>query len=129
MDDPARPADPNRDRELTSRIDRLRDQQKHLSANPPRGSDPDALDYVAKVTGIAEFQQRSRTAGETGQRSTTEGTMFRELAPANSVREAREESALLIYHNLPPVRIALRPHFKEKNRGYIQQTSGYSDRR
>ncbi len=36
-------------------------------------SDPQSLDYVRRVTGSAEFSQRSRTAGQKGQRSTTEG--------------------------------------------------------
>jgi type IV secretion system protein VirD4 len=76
-------------------------------------SDPETLDYVAKVTGAAEFQQRSRTAGERGQTSTTEASTYRDLAPANVIREAEPESALLIYSHLPPTYVQLRPFYQE----------------
>lgn len=71
-------------------------------------SDPETLDYVSRVAGAAEFEQRSRSTGERGRRSETEGKTYRDLAPANVVREPDSGSALLIYHNLPPARIALR---------------------
>jgi type IV secretion system protein VirD4 len=90
-------------------------------------ADPATLDYVAKVTGLAEFEQRSRTASETGHGSTTEATTYRELAPAHAIREAEQETALLIYHNRPPTRVRLRPHYKERTL-IGSQTSGYSNR-
>lgn len=72
-------------------------------------SDPDTLDYISKVVGEGEFRQRSETAGETGRASSTEGSTYRQLAPANVVRGARPGSALLVYGHLPPTRLSLRP--------------------
>ncbi len=77
-------------------------------------SDPQSLDYVRRVTGSAEFSQRSRTAGGRGQRSTTEATTYRDLAPANLVREAEPGTALLLYGHLPAARLRLRPWYAER---------------
>jgi type IV secretion system protein VirD4 len=76
--------------------------------------DPETLRYVSQVTGDAEFRQRSETAGERGRRSATEGSTFRDLAPANVIREAQPGTALLIYGNLPPAKLALRPWFEDE---------------
>jgi hypothetical protein len=65
------------------------------------------------VTGEGEFRQRSETAGEKGRASATEGSTYRDLAPANVVREARRGSALLVYGHLPAARLSLRPWFEE----------------
>ena len=78
-------------------------------------SDPETLDYISRVAGVAEFEQRSRNTGERGRRSETEGDTYRELAPANVVRERDPGSALLIYHNLPPAKIGLRLWFEDRD--------------
>lgn len=75
--------------------------------------DPDTLTYIRQVTGDGEFRQRSETAGEKGRTSATEGSTYRDLAPANVVREARRGSALLVYGYLPAARLTLRPWFEE----------------
>lgn len=75
--------------------------------------DPETLRYVSQVTGDAEFRQLSETASEKGWRSSTEGSTFRDLAPPNVIREAQPGSALLVYGNLPPARLALRPWFED----------------
>jgi type IV secretion system protein VirD4 len=77
-------------------------------------SDPETLDYVSRVAGVAEFEQRSRSTGERGRRSQTEGRTYRDLAPANVVRERDRGSALLLYHNLPPAKIGLRLWFEDR---------------
>lgn len=76
-------------------------------------SDPETLSFASHVTGAAEFEQRSRNTGEQGRRSHTEGEIFRDLAPANVVRERDPGSALLIYHTLPPATIDLRLWFED----------------
>jgi type IV secretion system protein VirD4 len=75
--------------------------------------DPDTLHYIRQVTGDGEFRQRSETAGEKGRASATEGSTYRDLAPANVVREAQRGSALLVYGHLPAARLSLRPWFEE----------------
>ena len=78
-------------------------------------SDPETLSYVSRVVGAGEFSQRSQTAGRKGQRSTTEGSTYRDLTPANVIREAHPGTALLLYSHLPAAKIALRPWFEEES--------------
>lgn len=75
--------------------------------------DPDTLRYINEVVGQGEFQERRKTAGREGYSSSTEGSTYRELAPANVVRGARPGEALLVYGHLPPARLALRPWFSD----------------
>lgn len=77
-------------------------------------SDPETLSYISRVAGAAEFEQRSRNSGGRGRRSVTEGETYRDLAPANVVRERDPGSALLMYHHLPLAKIALRPWFEDR---------------
>jgi type IV secretion system protein VirD4 len=77
-------------------------------------SDVETLTFISRVSGVAEFEQRSRNTGERGRRSQTEGETYRDLAPANVVRERDPGSALLIYHNLPLAKISLRLAFEDK---------------
>jgi type IV secretion system protein VirD4 len=76
-------------------------------------ADPDTLQSISQVTGQGEFRQRSETAGAQGNASATEGSTYRDLAPANVVREAAPGSALLLYANLPAAWLALRPWFND----------------
>jgi len=77
-------------------------------------SDAETLSYVSRIVGPGEFEQRSRNTGERGRRSQTEGETYRDLAPANVVRERDPGTALLIYGHLPPAKIRLRPWFEDK---------------
>lgn len=77
-------------------------------------SDTKTLSWVSGVTGATEVEQRSRSSGEHGRHSVTEGETYRDLTPANVVRERDPGSALLIYHNLPPAKIDLRLWFEDK---------------
>jgi type IV secretion system protein VirD4 len=77
-------------------------------------SDAETLSYVSRVLGAGEFEQRSQSSGERGRRSQTEGDTYRDLAPANLVRERNPGSGLLLYGHLPPAKIRLRPWFEER---------------
>jgi type IV secretion system protein VirD4 len=77
-------------------------------------SDAETLSYVSRIVGPGEFEQRSRNTGERGRRSQTEGETYRDLAPANVVRERDPGTALLIYGHLPPAKVRLRPWFEDK---------------
>jgi len=77
-------------------------------------ADPATLDYAARVLGDEEIRQTSSTAGHEGHASTTESTAYRTLAPAHALRQARAGSGVLIYGNLPPARIQLRPWFTDR---------------
>jgi len=78
-------------------------------------SDPDTLDYVARVLGDEEVRQVSSTAGREGQGSTTQSATYRALAPANVVRENRPGTGLLVYGHLPPAQLELRPWFADRD--------------
>jgi type IV secretion system protein VirD4 len=78
-------------------------------------SDPDTLDYVARVLGDEEVRQVSSTAGREGHGSTTQSTTYRALAPANVVRENRPGTGLLVYGHLPPAQLELRPWFADRD--------------
>ena len=77
-------------------------------------SDAETLNYVARVMGAGEFEQRSHSTGERGRNSQTEGDTYRDLAPANLVRERDPGTGLLLYGHLPPAKIRLRPWYEER---------------
>src|SRR6188472_82386 len=83
-------------------------------------SDLETLSWVSRVTGAAEVDQRSQSTGEQGRRSVTHGEAYRDLTPANVVREREPGSALLIYHNLPPAKIDLRLWFEDESLSRLQ---------
>lgn len=91
-------------------------------------SDPETLSWVANVTGATEVDQRSRSTGDQGRRSVTEGETFRDLTPANVVRERDPGSALLVYHNLPPAKLDLRLWFEDKSLRQKQAGGGQPNR-
>jgi type IV secretion system protein VirD4 len=76
-------------------------------------SDPETLTWASRVIGAGEFEQRSQTEGERGRRSTTQGDTYRDLAPPGILREGFLNNAVLVYGNLPPAKICLRPWFQE----------------
>lgn len=77
-------------------------------------ADAHTLDYVARLLGDEEVRQISSTSGAEGRRSTTESVAYRNLAPANVLREMRPGHGLLVYGHLPPARLALRPWFEDR---------------
>lgn len=91
-------------------------------------SDPETLSYASRVIGAAEFEQHSRTRAEKGRNSTTQGDTWRDLVPAGVLRENRLNNALLIYGNLPPAQIRLRPWFQEADLRKLRDASGEGSR-
>lgn len=87
-------------------------------------TDLETLSWVTRVTGATEVDQRSRSTGEQGRRSVTEGETYRDLTPANVVRERDPGSALFIYHNLPPAKLTLRLWFEDKRLQEKQAAKG-----
>ena len=77
-------------------------------------ADPDTLAYVREVTGESEYRQLSDTEGLHGDRSRTEATTYRALAPASVVREGEPGTAVLVYGHLPPARLRLRPFYGDR---------------
>jgi type IV secretory pathway TraG/TraD family ATPase VirD4 len=77
-------------------------------------ADPQTLEYLARLLGDEEVRQTSATSGAEGRHSTTESVAFRNLAPANVLREMRPGHGVLVYGHLAPARIELRPWFKDR---------------
>ncbi len=77
-------------------------------------ADTPTLDYVGRLLGDQEIQHISSTSGAEGRHSKTESVAYRALAPANALREMKPGEGLLIYGNLPPARLKLRPWFKDR---------------
>jgi type IV secretion system protein VirD4 len=90
-------------------------------------SDPETLTFISRVAGVAEFEQRSRNTGEKGRRSQTEGETYRDLAPANLVRERELATALLLYHNLPLAKIDLRLWFEDRGLMDLQRSASVAN--
>lgn len=78
-------------------------------------ADPDTLDFAARILGDQQIRQQSTTAGQEGRASTTQSTTYRSLAPPHLLRQAEHGSALLVYGNLPPARVRLRPWFADRD--------------
>ena len=71
-------------------------------------SDPATLEYAARLLGDEEVMQASVTRGEHGERSTTESTGYRSLAPAYVLGGVRPGDGVLVYGHLPAARLSLR---------------------
>ncbi|MGD9735959.1 MAG: type IV secretory system conjugative DNA transfer family protein [Solirubrobacterales bacterium] len=78
-------------------------------------ADPDTLDFAARILGDQEIRQHSTTASQEGRASTTESTAYRSLAPPHALRQAEHGTAVLVYGNLPPARVRLRPWFADRD--------------
>ena len=76
---------------------------------------PRTLDYFGRLLGEQELRQVSTSTqdGGVGHRSRTESSAWRAIAPANVLRESEPGTGLLVYRNLPPARVELRPWFDE----------------
>jgi type IV secretion system protein VirD4 len=77
-------------------------------------ADPHTLEYLGRLLGDEEVPQVSATTGAEGRHSTTESVAYRNLAPANVLREMRPGRGVLVYGHLPPAQISLRPWFEER---------------
>lgn len=78
----------------------------------PGITDEHTLQWLARVTGDQELRQTSYTDGWRN-RSVTDAMTFRPLLPANTVREQRKGHGILIYDNLPPIKLKLLPWFTD----------------
>jgi type IV secretion system protein VirD4 len=72
------------------------------------------LSYVTRVLGEQAVAQLSHTRGEAGRKTTTQATAYRALAPADRLRQGDPGTAVLLYGNLAPAQIELRPWFLDR---------------
>ena len=81
-------------------------------------ADRTTLEYLGSVLGEEEIDRvsttRQRGALGGGSGSKTESQEYRRLAAPNRVREAKQDTALLVYGRLQPAWVALRPWYRDK---------------
>jgi type IV secretion system protein VirD4 len=77
-------------------------------------ADPNVTDYAGRLLGDEEVSQVSASRGYRGDRSTTESTTYRNLVPADALRQMPPGEGALVYGHLPPARLALRPWFRDR---------------
>ncbi len=76
-------------------------------------SDPATLDYASHLIGDEEVQLPATTRGGRGGPSTTRSTSTRRLAPPDALRRTAPGEGVLLYGDLPPARLRLRPWFAD----------------
>ncbi len=76
-------------------------------------SDPSTLDYASHLIGEGEVAVGSTTAGGSSGTSTTRSTTLRRLAPPDALRRTATGEGVLVYRELPPVRIRLRTYLED----------------
>lgn len=77
-------------------------------------SDPSTLEYVTKICGEEEVDNSSMSISGQGEKSITESKQQRSLASAGFLRRMRPMTGLVVYGHLSPMKITLRPWFKDK---------------
>ncbi len=76
-------------------------------------SDTPTLEYVSRLIGDQAAPETSHTRDHDGSvRSTTESVRHQALAPPSLLRQAETGTGVLVYGNLAPARLRLRPWYK-----------------
>jgi type IV secretion system protein VirD4 len=76
-------------------------------------SDPSTLDYASHLIGDEEVLLPATTQGGRSGPSTTRSPSTRRLAPPDSLRRIAPGEGVLVYGDLPPARLQLRPWFSD----------------
>ncbi len=84
-------------------------------------TDPGTLDHASHLIGEAEHPVASVTAGGPGGPSTTRAPAVRRLAPPDALRRLPAGAGVLLYRDLPPVRLGLRAWMDE---GWLRDRAG-----
>jgi len=77
-------------------------------------SDPSTLDYASHLIGDEEVLLPATTRGGRSGPSTTRSPTSRRLAPPDSLRRIAPGEGVLVYGDLPPARLQLRPWFADQ---------------
>jgi type IV secretion system protein VirD4 len=75
-------------------------------------SDTPTLDYFSRLIGDEATVEQSRTRNPDGRERVTESTRHRPLAPASELRRADTGTGVLVYGNLHPAQLKLRPWYQ-----------------
>ncbi len=80
----------------------------------PGIKDVETLHLTAQLAGDHEVDRDSLTRSADGRRSRTTATQWRQLLPAENTRTLPVGAGVLLYGNLPPLRVKLRPWFRDR---------------
>jgi type IV secretion system protein VirD4 len=76
--------------------------------------DVGTLDTLSGLVGEQALRQHTMTSDlRDGRRSMSSSTVYRRLAPADELRRIRPGDGVLVYGYLPPVRLTLRPWYRD----------------
>lgn len=77
--------------------------------------DPKTLDWVSRLGGEVERQERSWSTDGSGRRSMSEHTVRERVLSEDVIRRLPENEAVLLYGSLPAVHLRLRPWWEERS--------------
>jgi type IV secretion system protein VirD4 len=80
----------------------------------PGISDLDTLDLTSRLVGEHETERDSVTRDLSGRRSNTTASHWRRLLPPELVRQLKDGEGVLLYGNLPSIRVRLRPWYRNR---------------
>lgn len=80
----------------------------------PGISDLDTLDLTSRLIGEHEAERDSVTRDISGRRSNTTASHWRRLLPPELVRQLKDGEGVLLYGNLPSIRVRLRPWYRSR---------------
>jgi type IV secretion system protein VirD4 len=80
----------------------------------PGISDLDTLDLTSRLVGEHETARDSITKDITGRRSNTTASHWRRLLPPELARQLADGEGVLLYGNLPSIRVRLRPWYRNR---------------
>ena len=92
----------------------------------PGISDLDTLDLTSRLVGEHETERDSVTRDISGRRSNTTASHWRRLLPPELVRQLEDGEGVLLYGNLPSIRVRLRPWYR--NRVLRRRANNVQDR-
>lgn len=81
----------------------------------PAVSDMDTLDLASRLIGDEEVDRDSHTTDSSGRRSSTTAVNWRRLLPPESACRLEDGHAVLLYGNLPPTKVRLRPWYATRH--------------
>ncbi|HMJ77737.1 MAG TPA: type IV secretory system conjugative DNA transfer family protein, partial [Iamia sp.] len=81
----------------------------------PAVSDMDTLDLASRLIGDEEVGRDSHTTDSSGRRSSTTAVNWRRLLPPESACRLDDGHAVLLYGNLPPTKVRLRPWYSTRH--------------
>lgn len=78
----------------------------------PGVSDIETLELASRLAGDHEIDRDSSTTDASGRRSRTTAGQWRRLLPVELARTLEDGFGILLYGNLPPIRLRLRPWYR-----------------